>query len=46
VSQFPNLSDPFVVITPAADANDHEPPTMPPGSWSQVIDGAGEAMVL
>ena len=40
------MSDPFVVTTPAADANDHEPPTMPPGLWGGVIDGATEAMVF
>ena len=40
-----DLSDPFVVTTPAADANDHEAPTMPPGLWGGVIDGATEAMV-
>jgi chitodextrinase len=40
------LSDPFVVTTPAADPNDHEPPTMPPGFWGDVIDGATEAMVF
>ena len=40
------LSEPFVVATPAADANDHEPPTMPPGFWGGVIDGATEAMVF
>ena len=41
-----DLSDPFVVTTPAADPNDHEPPTMPPGFWGGVIDGATEAMVF
>ena len=41
-----DMSDPFVVTTPAADANDHEPPTMPPGLWGGVIDGATEAMVF
>ena len=40
------LSEPFVVATPAADANDHEPPTMPPGFWGGIIDGATEAMVF
>ena len=40
------MSDPLVVTTPAADANDHEPPTMPPGFWGDVIDGATEAMVF
>jgi chitinase len=39
------LSDPLVVTTPAADANDHEPPTTPPGFSGGVIDGATEAMV-
>jgi chitodextrinase len=38
------MSDPFVVTTPAADPNDHEPPTMPPGLWGGIIDGATEAM--
>jgi chitodextrinase len=41
-----DLSDPFVATTPAADANDHEPPTTPPGFWGGVIDGATEAMVF
>jgi chitodextrinase len=40
------LCDPLAVTTPAADANDHEPPTMPPGFWGGVIDGATEAMVF
>jgi chitodextrinase len=40
------MSDPFAVTTPPADANDHEPPTMPPGLWGGVIDGATEAMVF
>jgi chitodextrinase len=40
------LSDPLAAITPAADANDHEPPTTPPGFWGGVIDGATEAMVF
>jgi chitodextrinase len=40
------LSDPFAVTTPAADPNDHEPPTTPPGFWGGVIDGATEAMVF
>src|SRR5687767_13192261 len=39
------VSDPFVVRTPPA-ANDSEPPTMPPGLWGGVIDGATEAMVF
>jgi chitodextrinase len=39
------MSDPFDVTTPAADATDHEPPTAPPGLWGGVIDGATEAMV-
>jgi hypothetical protein len=34
------------VTTPAADANDHEAPTTPPGFWGDVIDGATEAMVF
>jgi chitodextrinase len=41
-----DLSDPFVVTTPAADPNDHEPPTTPPGFWGGIIDGATEAMVF
>ena len=41
-----DLSDAFVVTTAAADANDHEPPTVPPGFWGGVIDGATEAMVF
>jgi chitodextrinase len=41
-----DLSDPLVVTTPAADPNDHEPPTVPPGLWGDVIDGATEAMVF
>jgi chitodextrinase len=40
------LSDPLAVTTPAADATDEEPPTMPPGLWGGVIDGATEAMVF
>jgi hypothetical protein len=40
------LSDPYVVTTPAADANDHQPPTTPPGFWGGIIDGATEAMVF
>jgi chitodextrinase len=40
------LSDPLVVATPAADPNDHEPPTIPPGFSGGVIDGATEAMVF
>jgi chitodextrinase len=41
-----DMSDPFVVTTPAADANDDEPPTMPPGFGGGIIDGATEAMVF
>ena len=40
------LSDPLAVTTPPADANDHEPPTTPPGFSGGVIDGATEAMVF
>jgi len=40
------MSRPYVVTTPAADPNDHEPPTMPPGFWGGIIDGATEAMVF
>ena len=39
------LSDPLQVTTPAADATDREPPTMPPGFSGGIIDGATEAMV-
>lgn len=38
------MSDPFVVTTPAANPNDHEPPTTPPGFWGGIIDGDTEAM--
>jgi len=41
-----DLSDPFVAITPAADANDHQPPTIPTAFSGGVIDGATEAMVV
>jgi chitodextrinase len=41
-----DLSDPFAVTTPPADATDDEPPTTPPGFWGGVIDGATEAMVF
>ena len=41
-----DLSEPFVVTTPAADATDDEPPTTPPGFWGGIIDGATEAMVF
>lgn len=40
------LSEPFVETTPPADANDDEPPTIPPGFTGGVIDGATEAMVF
>jgi chitodextrinase len=40
-----DMSAPFTVLTPAADPNDHEPPTMPPSLSGGVIDGATEAMV-
>jgi chitodextrinase len=40
------MSDPLAVNTPAADPNDHEPPTTPPNLWGDVIDGATEAMVF
>jgi hypothetical protein len=39
------MSDPFAVLTPAADPNDHEPPSIPPGFSGGIIDGATEAMV-
>jgi chitodextrinase len=41
-----DMSDPFAVTTPPSDPNDHEPPSMPPGLWGGVIDGANEAMVF
>jgi chitodextrinase len=41
-----DMSNPLVVTTPAADPNDHEPPTMPPSLWGGIIDGATEAMVF
>ena len=40
------MSGPFTATTAAADPNDHQPPTMPPGLWGGVIDGATEAMVF
>ena len=40
------LSDPFEERTPAADPNDHEPPSTPPGFWGGIIDGDIEAMVF
>jgi hypothetical protein len=40
------LSDPLVMTTPAADANDREAPTTPPEFRGGVIDGATEAMVF
>jgi len=40
-----DLSDPFALTTPAADPNDHEPPTMPAALSGGVIDGATEAMI-
>jgi chitodextrinase len=39
------MSEPYSVSTPPADPNDAEPPTMPPGLWGGIIDGANEAMV-
>jgi hypothetical protein len=41
-----DMSNPLVMTTPPADPNDHEPPTMPPGLWGGIIDGATEAMVF
>jgi hypothetical protein len=39
------MSDPFVVTTDAADPNDHEAPTTPPGFWGDIVDhSALEAM--
>jgi chitodextrinase len=40
------MSDPFVVTTPPADPEDHEPPTTPSNFWGGIIDGATEAMVF
>ena len=40
-----DLSDPLALTTPAADANDHDPPSTPPELSGGVIDGATEAMV-
>ena len=40
------MSDPVAVTTPAANPNDHQPPTTPPGFTGGVIDGATEAMVF
>jgi chitodextrinase len=40
------MSAPLAVNTPAADATDHEPPTLPPDVSGGVIDGATEAMVF
>ena len=40
------MSEPLAETTPAADPNDHEPPTTPPGFWGGIIDGATEAMVF
>jgi chitodextrinase len=40
-----DVSEPFVIATPAADPNDDEAPVMPPGLRGGVIDGATEAMV-
>jgi chitodextrinase len=39
-------SNPFVLTTPPADPDDHEPPTTPPDFWGGLIDGATEAMVF
>jgi hypothetical protein len=41
-----DMSEPLVVTTPAADANDHQPPTTPPGLSGGIIDGATEAIVF
>ena len=41
-----DMSDPLVMTTPPAEPDDHEPPTMPPGFWGGIIDGATEAMVF
>jgi hypothetical protein len=40
------ISDPFTVTTPAADPNDHDPPSTPPDFWGGIIDGDTEAMVF
>ena len=41
-----DMSNPLVATTPAADPNDDDAPTMPPGLSGGVIDGATEAMVF
>ena len=41
-----DISDPVEATTPAADPNDQEPPTMPPGFSGGIIDGATEALVF
>ena len=41
-----DMSNPLVMTTAPADPNDSEPPTMPPGLWGGIIDGATEAMVF
>jgi chitodextrinase len=41
-----DMSDPFVLTTPAANPNDDEPPSSPRGLWGGIIDGANEAMVF
>ena len=41
-----DMSEPLAVTTPAADANDHQPQTTPPGLSGRIIDGATEAMVF
>jgi chitinase len=41
-----SMSNPLAVTTPAADPNDHEPPTMTSALSGGVIDGATEAMVF
>jgi hypothetical protein len=38
-------SNPFALRTPAADPNDFQPPTMPPGFWGGLVDPT-EAMVF
>jgi chitodextrinase len=40
-----DVSEPFVIATPAADPNDDQAPAMPAGFRGGIIDGATEAMV-
>lgn len=38
-------SAPLTASTTASDPNDHTPPSVPPGFWGDVIDGACEVML-